>query len=528
MNTDQRHCYDTIMERVKNSKNYSNDGFFINAPGGTGKSFLLNALLDTLRSTEKIALAVASSGIAATVLHGGRTAHNMFKIPIMDHKDVRACSVKRNSEHARLLEMTSLIVWDEAVMANKNAITALDITMRDNVRLKNNDILNRGFAEDLLKLGVTPSDEYEFPLNFGVLVDSREELVNTVYSNLEDNFLNVSYFEKRVIITPTNDDVDCVNNIVFKRLKNEEFVYRSEDKSIDNEMDIQTSVYNSINSPSIPLHELKLKIGAVVMVLRNICPPKLCNGTRIMITNLKKHIIVGNILTGAYKDEQVMLPKVTLDSTDTSVFFKRKQFPVRLCYAMTINKSQGQTFDTCGLLLDSSQCFAHGQLYVACSRVTSHDSLIIYTGYRKNGDSYERKPAHNCVYKEVFGVVQEVTDKKPPSVNETINSTPLRVAEEEPDHSTVVIPSISEEQAINMIMPDEFYRDNVEAGEDTVSPMEMVEKILEVNENAGKKFERREKELKEEAERSEDGLSLRSELCARQIKKRAFVFYDAM
>ncbi|XP_076060335.1 ATP-dependent DNA helicase Pif1-like [Oratosquilla oratoria] len=349
-------------------------------------------------------------------------------------------------------------------MANKNAITALDITMRDvlgndlfmggvvfvcagdfrqilpvvrgggrgdeidscirssyfwsslthleltkNVRLKNNDVLNRGFAEDLLKLGVTPSDEYEFPLNFGVLVDSREELVNTVYSNLEDNFLNVSYFEKRVIITPTNDDVDCVNNIVFKRLKNEEFVYRSEDKSIDNEMDIQTSVYKSINSPSIPLHELKLKIGAVVMVLRNICPPKLCNGTRIMITNSKKHIIVGNILTGAYKDEQVMLPKVTLDST---VFFKRKQFPVRLCYAMTINKSQGQTFDTCGLLLDSSQCFAHGQLYVACSRVTSHDSLIIYTGYRKNGDSYERKPARNCVYKEVFGVVQEVTDKK--------------------------------------------------------------------------------------------------------------------
>ncbi|XP_076060333.1 uncharacterized protein LOC143036662 [Oratosquilla oratoria] len=101
MNTDQRHCYDTIMERVKNSKNYSNNGFFINAPGGIGKSFLLNALLDTLRSTKKIALAVASSGIAATVLHGGRTAHNMFKIPIMDHKDVRACSVKRNSEHAR-------------------------------------------------------------------------------------------------------------------------------------------------------------------------------------------------------------------------------------------------------------------------------------------------------------------------------------------------------------------------------------------------------------------------------------------
>ncbi|XP_076061287.1 uncharacterized protein LOC143037062 [Oratosquilla oratoria] len=114
--------------------------------------------------------------------------------------------------------------------------------------------------------------------------------------------------------------------MVFKRLNTEAKIYRSEDTPVDNEMDIQTSVYNSINSPSIPLHELKMKIGAVVMVMRNICPPKLCNGTRIIVTNLQKNIIVGNILTGAYRGEQVMLPRITLDSTDTSVIFKRKQW----------------------------------------------------------------------------------------------------------------------------------------------------------------------------------------------------------
>ncbi|XP_076031968.1 uncharacterized protein LOC143019875 [Oratosquilla oratoria] len=123
----------------------------------------------------------------------------------------------------------------------------------------------------------------------------------------------------------------------------------------------------------------------MVMVMRNICPPKICNGTRVMITNLKKNVIVGKILIGAYKGVQVILPRVTLEASDTPVNFKRHKFPVKLCYAMTINKSEGQTFERCGLLLDGAQCFAHGQLYVACSRVTSYDSLFVFTGYEKLG-----------------------------------------------------------------------------------------------------------------------------------------------
>ncbi|XP_076042223.1 uncharacterized protein LOC143026107 [Oratosquilla oratoria] len=86
---------------------------------------------NTVRSKSKVALAVASSGIAATVLHGGRTAHNMFKIPLMEHNERKTCNIKHKSELARLLLMSSLIVWDEAVMANKNTISALDITLRD-------------------------------------------------------------------------------------------------------------------------------------------------------------------------------------------------------------------------------------------------------------------------------------------------------------------------------------------------------------------------------------------------------------
>ncbi|XP_076044688.1 uncharacterized protein LOC143027303 [Oratosquilla oratoria] len=512
LNEKQRFCYETVMARVEGGRKDCNNGFFLDAPGGTGKSFVLNIILDTVRSTGKIALAVASSGIAATVLHGGRTAHNMFKIPLMEYNEVRSCGIKKNSEMARLLRMTSVIVWDEAVMANRNTIAALDITLRDilevnrfmggivfvcagdfrqilpvirgggkndeleycikssyfwddliklelteNVRLKANDHENRKFAKKLLDLGAGESGDIKFPPRFGVIVKNREELVEKVYDNLKDNFLNVSFFEERAIISPTNDDVDCINSMVYDKSDKPEKVYRSEDTSVDNDMDVQTSVYNSMTSPSLPLHQLRLKIGSIIMVIRNICPPKLCNGTRVMVTNLQKNIIVGKILGGTYRGEQVLLPRVTLESTDTAVLFKRKQFPVKLCYAMTINKSQGQTFNRCGLLLDSAQCFAHGQLYVACSRVTSSNSLFVFTGLRKEGDEYVNKPARNCVYKELFVGKNFQSSINVPELLTVSDNDDLKIAEEEPQQGISVIPktaySITEKEAVAMIMP---------------------------------------------------------------------------
>ncbi|XP_076059355.1 ATP-dependent DNA helicase Pif1-like [Oratosquilla oratoria] len=484
------------MARVEGDKKYRDNGIFLDAPGGTGKSFVLNLILDAVRSKGKVALAVASSGIAATVLQGGRTAHNMFKIPLMGHTEVRACSVKKSSEMARLLKMASVIVWDEVVMTNKNTITALDITVRDilevnsfmggivfvcagdfrqiipvvrgggkndeleccikssyfwdclvkmelteNVRLTVNDAKNKKFAKNLLRIGTGESGYYmHFPENFGVLVKDREELVEKVYDNLKKKkHLNVSYFEKRTIISPTNDDVDRINYIVYDKSDKPERVYMSENISVEDDMEIQQSVYNAMSSPSLPPHELKLKIGSVIMVIRNICPPKLCNGTRVMVTNLQKNIIVGKILGGAYKGEQVLLPRVPLESTDTPVNFKRKQFPVKLNYAMTINKSQGQTFNRCGLLLDSAQCFAHGQLYVASSRVTSRDSLIMYTGWNKVNDTHELKPARNCVYKELF-CKSFKGEEAVPEITSASDSEELPIAEEEPEHGITVIP----------------------------------------------------------------------------------------
>ncbi|GFU96236.1 ATP-dependent DNA helicase [Trichonephila clavipes] len=127
----------------------------------------------------------------------------------------------------------------------------------------------------------------------------------------------------------------------------------------------------------MPLHVLTLKIGVPIILLRNINPPRLCNGTRLSVKKMRNNVIEATILTGKFKGEDVLLPRIPMIPTDMPFEFKRLQFPVRLAFAMTINKAQGQSLKMCGLNLQNP-CFSHGQLYVACSRVGKPSDLFVY------------------------------------------------------------------------------------------------------------------------------------------------------
>ncbi|XP_062538157.1 uncharacterized protein LOC134206452 [Armigeres subalbatus] len=129
MNHNQKSAYDTIIKAVNDE---SGGIYFLDAPGGTGKTFLISLLLATVRSQNKIALALASSSIAATLLDGGRTAHSALKLPLnMQINENPTCNISKTCPMAIVLQQCKIIVWDECTMAHKKSLQALERTLQD-------------------------------------------------------------------------------------------------------------------------------------------------------------------------------------------------------------------------------------------------------------------------------------------------------------------------------------------------------------------------------------------------------------
>ncbi|EOA29167.1 hypothetical protein CARUB_v10012345mg [Capsella rubella] len=215
------------------------------------------------------------------------------------------------------------------------------------------------------------------------------------------------FFQQRAILAPKNEDVNTINHYMLEHLNSEERVYLSADSIDPTDSDalknpvITPDFLNSIKLSGMPHHALRLKIGAPVMLLRNIDPKGgLCNGTRLQITQLANHVVQARVITGDRSGEIVLIPNINLTPSDTKLPFKmrRRQFPLSVAFAMTINKSQGQSLERVGLYLPKP-VFSHGQLYVALSRVTSKKGLKIII-LDKEGKI--QKQTTNVVFKEVF------------------------------------------------------------------------------------------------------------------------------
>ena len=437
---DQRAAYKAILDQIQRKVGGI---IFLDAPGGTGKTFVINLLLATIRKESKIAIAVASSGVAATLLQGGRTAHSTLRLPFeFPHDKTHFCNIPKGTGEAKILEVCELIVWDECTMANRHALEALNNTLQDlrgngkhmggvvvllagdfrqtlpvvakgtmadelkaclkssplwrhvkvltlstNMRVHlQGDVSAGQFAEQLLAIGngkipVDPANGLiTIPGNFCNVVKSVEELKNSVFPNIQTHFKDHKWLCERAILAPKNVNVNAINLEIQQQLPGEATLYKSIDtvKGEDAAVQYPTEFLNSLELSGMPSHCLRLKIGSSIMLLRNLDAPRLCNGTRLCVKTLMPHVIEATIMTGCAKGEDVFIPRIPLRPTGIDLPFelKRLQFPVRLAFAMSINKSQGQSLKVAGVNLETP-CFSHGQLYVACSRVGTGKNLYL-------------------------------------------------------------------------------------------------------------------------------------------------------
>ncbi|XP_074324030.1 uncharacterized protein LOC141660953 [Apium graveolens] len=262
------------------------------------------------------------SGITATLLPGGRTAHSRFKIPLkLDQSSI--AGIKHGTYIAELMQHTSLIIWDKLQCSIAMHLKPLTEILPILPKAGRAEIMNASFNKSRLW---NSCEVFLLSQNMR-LHSGNSDARNKVIADFSKWQLYIGDGKVECIDTQR---ADVETEFILERVSGNVHTYLSqdsvEDRGVDdNDFDSSFPIeyLNSINMPCMPKHELKVKVGVAVMLMRNLNQILgLCNGTRMIVTGCKKNSLECQILCGS-----------------------------QVGFAMTVNKSQGQSWDIVGLYL---------------------------------------------------------------------------------------------------------------------------------------------------------------------------------
>uniref|UniRef100_A0A914H714 ATP-dependent DNA helicase n=1 Tax=Globodera rostochiensis TaxID=31243 RepID=A0A914H714_GLORO len=381
-------------------------------------------------------LPMATTGIAADLLYEGQTVHK--RLCRAKHVDSStALNVDYESNFAHMLRSIHGMIIDEISMQHRDVLEYVDRLLRSVAPKR---LENIPFAGKVVVLGgdwkqlapVIPGGGHLDQKNASVKSSSLFKHFKTIRLTANHR-LQAGQGHYRNFLMRVGSGLLNNANLRIKlpacmdRLPTRERLYTgfttpvSDETTVDvglqnNAADVNYENLSRLTPPGLPEHHLRVKVGAVMMIITNISLEEgLCNGTRVQIVELFTHIIRCRILTGTHRGNTHDLhvarflfggdPRAPHEGL---LRCERIQFPLRPGSVMTINKAQGQTLSHVGILLDQSQCFSHGQLYVALSRVRQAENIKVCT-----------KRPDRLVKNIVMTDLLDPVDHEPPTASDT-------------------------------------------------------------------------------------------------------------
>lgn len=384
-----------IFEDIENS----HDHFFITGKAGTGKSHLLTYLK---KHTSKTIAICAPTGVAAINVRG-QTIHSLFKLP---PNLIVPGSLPKNNKMQEIIRHIDLLVIDEISMVRVDLMDAIDERFRQAKGSKfpfgGTQIVMFGDPYQLPPvigdkelhhyLTDTYGGSHFFNANVWQHTNFRTQELTEVFRQKDQSFITLldlvrigqvdsatlETFNRRtgsgksqtITLTTNNNKVNQINSAKLRSLTSPEFVYKA-------------GVTGNIDEKYFPAEEfLRLKKGAQVMMLKNDQEKRWVNGSIGIIDSIDEKNINVSFNGTVHPITQGSWEKIEYDYDREEKKIKEKvigsfaQYPIRLAWAITIHKSQGQTFESVHIDLDTG-AFATGQTYVALSRCRTLEGLTL-------------------------------------------------------------------------------------------------------------------------------------------------------